>query len=131
MIKEISTRTEPLHQAVENLSKQQQPFLETLRDLRQSQLSSNELSSKLDPLNQSIKAIQTGFFLLQIFIRIFFSFPSDLHHQTEQILKNLDQKFNDSTKRSNTQQEQIEKNFQPFSQMIKTLRESRTTIIIK
>lgn len=57
MIKEIS---EPLHQAVDNLSKQQQPFLETLRELRQSQLSSNELSSKLDPLNQSIKAIQTG-----------------------------------------------------------------------
>lgn len=66
-IKEISIRTEPLHQAIENLSKQQQPIVETLRELRQSQLSSEQFSSKFD---QSIKAIQTGSL-----------YPFDLHWQ--------------------------------------------------
>ena len=68
--KEISTRTQPLQQAVDNLSKQQQPLIETIRelpkkldDIRQSQPQSDiikELSAKLDPLAQSIKAIKDG-----------------------------------------------------------------------
>jgi len=81
--KEISTRTQPLQQAIDNLSKQQQPFIELIRELpkkfdhiRQSQSQSDlikEFSSKLDPLTQSIKAIKDGtniflFFLISIFV---------------------------------------------------------------
>lgn len=77
MAKEISTRTEPLHQAVENLSKQQQPLVQTMHDLpkkldeiRQSQISPEtikELSSKFEPLTQSIKAMHNGFICQSLF----------------------------------------------------------------
>ena len=70
--------SEPLHRSVENLSKQQQPILETMRDLpkkldeiRQSQLSPDaikELSSKIEPLTQSIKAMQNGFISTTCFL---------------------------------------------------------------
>ena len=70
--------SEPLHRSVEDLSKQQQPILETMRDLpkkldeiRQSQLSPDaikELSSKFEPLTQSIKDMQNGFISTTCFL---------------------------------------------------------------
>ena len=68
--REIQTRTQTLQQAVDNLSKQQQPMIEIVRelprkldDLRQSQSQTEILktiSAKLDPLAQSIKTIKEG-----------------------------------------------------------------------
>jgi DNA repair exonuclease SbcCD ATPase subunit len=104
--KEISTRTQPLQQALDHLSKQQQPLIDVIRelpkkldDIRQSQSSSNlikEFSSKLDPLTQSIKAIKDG-----------------LDKQT----------LTDPQKQSDHNQD-IEKALQPFSHIIKTLKDS-------
>jgi hypothetical protein len=56
--KEISTRTQPIQQAIENLSKQQQPLIEIIR----------ELPKKLDPLTQAIKDGSNifSFFLISI-----------------------------------------------------------------
>ncbi len=65
--KEISTRTQSIQQAIENLSKQQQPLIEFIR----------ELPKKLDPLTQSIKAIKDGsniFFLFSLISIVFFLF---------------------------------------------------------
>ncbi len=60
--KEISTRTQSIQQAIENLSKQQQPLIEIIRELpkKLDNIRQTDLSSKLDPLTQSIKAIKDG-----------------------------------------------------------------------
>ncbi|CAF0993185.1 unnamed protein product [Adineta ricciae] len=113
--KEIQTHTQTLQQAVDNLSKQQQPIIEIVRelprkldDLRQSQSQTEILktiSAKLDPLAQSIKTIK-----------------EDLDHQTQS--KDRDnQALVESPKRPETSQE-IEKALHPFSQIIKTLKDS-------
>ncbi|UJR29195.1 hypothetical protein I4U23_010409 [Adineta vaga] len=94
--KEITTRTQPLQQAVENISKQQQPIIEILR----------ELPKKFDDLrhsqSQSIKAIK-----------------DDLDHQ----IQTKNQALIESSKRPETS-EDIEKALHPFSQIIKTLKDS-------
>ncbi|CAF0712063.1 unnamed protein product [Adineta steineri] len=125
--KEIITHTQPLQQAIDNLSKQQQPLMEVIReipkkldDIRQSQPQSDiikTLSVKLDPLTQSVKAIK-----------------DDLDHHRAQnqnhdnqtlinIEKKLNQVLNDPQKRLETTQD-IEKALHPFSQIIKTLKDS-------
>ncbi|CAF4165102.1 unnamed protein product [Rotaria socialis] len=124
--KEISLRTQPLQQALDNLSKQQQPLLETiyelpkkLNDIHQSQIHSNTIKdvyAKLDPLTQSIKAIKDG--LDQQ------TQNKDRDNQTlMNIEKKLNQTLNDSPKRSDVSQD-IEKALHPFSQIIKTLKDN-------
>ena len=68
MSKEIASRTEPLQQSVDNLSKQQQPLVELLRQLPKqvdgllqthSQAEQiKELTAKIEPLAQSVKAMK-------------------------------------------------------------------------
>ncbi|CAF2095392.1 unnamed protein product [Rotaria magnacalcarata] len=124
--KEISLRTQPLQQALDNLSKQQQPLLQTiyelpkqLNDIHQSQIHSNTIKdvyAKLDPLTQSIKAIKDG--LDQQ------TQNKDRDNQTlMNIEKKLNQTLNDSPKRPDVSQD-IEKALHPFSQIIKTLKDN-------
>jgi lipid II:glycine glycyltransferase (peptidoglycan interpeptide bridge formation enzyme) len=143
--KEISTHTQPLQQAVDNLSKQHQPLVETIRDLpkqlddiRQSQSQSNlikELSSKLDPLTQSIKAIKDGNSKQRQYSSqfLFFLFYLDLDQQTQnkdQTLMNIDKKLDQVLITPSDNNQDLEKALQPFSQMIKKLKDSTTRIYV-
>ncbi|CAF3532893.1 unnamed protein product [Rotaria sp. Silwood1] len=104
--KEISLCIQPLQQTLDNLSKQQQPLIETMY----------ELPKKLNEIHQfqtqSMKAIKDG---LDQQIQ-----NKDRENQT---LINIEKTLNDSSKRSDISQD-IEKALHPFSQIIKTLKEN-------
>ncbi|CAF4275921.1 unnamed protein product, partial [Rotaria sp. Silwood2] len=124
--KEISLHTQPLQQALDNLSKQQQPLIETIHqlpkkldDINQFQIQSNiikDVYAKLDPLTQTVNAIKDG--LDQQ------TQNKDRDNQTLMHIENkLNQTLNDSSKRSDVSQD-IDKALHPFSQIIKTLKEN-------
>jgi DNA repair exonuclease SbcCD ATPase subunit len=114
--KEISTRTQPIQQALDTLSKQQQPLIEAVRELP-----------------KQLKAIKDGFIRTHYLCSLQFDcFYLDLDQQTQnkdQTLMNIEKKLNDTQKRSDNNQD-MEKALQPFSQIIKTLKDSTRLIQI-
>ena len=102
--KEIANRTQPLQQALEHLTREQQPIAEALRQLPK------QIDSMLQSRSKS---------------------DNDRDNQTLiNIEKKLGQALIDSPKRSDVTQE-IDKSLQPFSHLIQTLKESKDDVEIR
>ena len=99
--KEIANRTQPLQQALEHLTREQQPIADALR----------QLPKQIDSMLQSHSKSD-----------------SDRDNQTlMNIEKKIGQALNDSPKRSDVTQA-IDKSLQPFSHLIQTLKESKDDV---